>query len=194
LLVSPAESSLNIVADQDFVLTLPKAAAVPATALWDPAFSTDFTRGNIGNTSDAHQIASADRRERWSTIFSSNEPIIGNRGPKVDSVDEVKDADGKLALAPDFANELSQTYDMFGEGKSWKGNIAFNDNHIEFLSDVTHTNVEYEIDKPLGAEGASRSLDVLFYDEPDAKRQQNAYLAIFTKAGPGTKNYRAIWD
>ncbi len=194
ILVSPAEASLSILADQDYELTNPKAAATPATALWDPAFSADFTRGNIGNTSYAHQIPASERRERWSATLQSDEPIVSTRGPRVESVDEVRDAEGKVSVVPELANDVSQTFDMFGEGKSWKGNVAFNDNHVEFLTELTHKDVQYDIDKPLGEQGPRRALDVIFFDENDAKNRQNAYLGIFTKAGERTKGYRAIWD
>jgi hypothetical protein len=194
ILVSPAETSLNIAVDQDYELTNPKAAATPATALWDPAFSADFTRGNVGNTSYAHQIPASERRERWSNTFQADEPILGNRGPKVESVDEVRDAEGNVTVVPELANELSQTFDLFGDSKSWKGNIAFNDNHVEFLAELMHKDVMYDIDKPLGEPGQRRVADVIFFDESDAKNRQNAYLGIFTKAGERTKAYRAIWD
>jgi hypothetical protein len=194
ILVSPAEASLSISADQDYQLTNPQTAATPATALWDPAFSVDFTRGNVGNTSYAHQIPASERRERWSNTFNATEPIVSTRGPRVESVDEVRDAEGKVSVVPELANDVSQSFDMFGEGKTWKGNVAFNDNHVEFLTELTHKDVQYEIDKPLGEPGPRRAMDVIFFDENDAKARQNAYLGIFTKAGERTKGYRAIWD
>ncbi len=193
LLVSPADQNDKIEIDKDYQLVDPKAAADPKQALWDPAFSADFTNGNTGNTSYAHQIPASERRARWSSTLSATEAILGTRGPKIDSIDEVLNDAGELTLKAD-ADSSSQTYDMFGDGKTWKGNIAFNDNHVEFLDTVFPKQCEYQLNKPMGEPGPTKSQDALFYDEPDAKNQENAYLSIFTKAGATTKSYRAIWD
>lgn len=193
LLVSPAEQNHNIVIDTDYQLVDPKSAVDPKQALWDPAFSADFTSVNGGNTSYAHHIPASERRARWATTFNASEPTLGTRGPKIDSIDEVKNDAGELVLKAD-ADKESLSYHLFGEGQSWKGNIAFNDNHVEFLDTVLPRQCEYQLNKAMGEPGPTKSQDALFYDEPDAKNQENAYLSIFTKAGKTTKSYRAIWD
>lgn len=193
LLVSPAEQNRNIVIDDNYQLVDPAAAADPKQALWDPAFSADFTSDKNGNTSYAHQIPASERRTRWATTFVSSEAILGDRGPKIDSIEEVKNDDGELVLKADADNN-SLSYHLFGDGKMWRGNIAFNDNHIEFIDTVFPEQCEYQLNKPMGEPGPTKSKDALFYDEPDAKNQENAFLSIFTKAGKTTKSYRAIWD
>lgn len=193
ILVSPAETNNNIVIDSDYDLGVPKSAADPYSACWDPAFSADFTSAKNGNTSYAHQIPASERRTRWATTLNASEAILGDRGPKIESIDEVKDENGDLVLKADADNN-SLSYHLFGEGASWKGNIAFNDNHVEFLDTVFPDPCEYQINKPMGEPGPTKSKDALFYDEPDAKNQENTYLSIFTKAGKTTKSYRAIWD
>lgn len=193
ILVSPAEVNRNIVIDSDYDMGTPKTAARPECADWDPAFSADFTNGNTGNTSYAHHIPASERRARWTTTFKASEPTVGTRGPKIDSIDEVKNDAGELVLKAD-ADKDSLSHHLFGDGQTWKGNIAFNDNHVEFLDTVLPKQCEYQLNKAMGEPGPTKSQDALFYDEPDAKNQENAYLSIFTKAGKTTKSYRAIWD
>ena len=59
--VSPAESNGNIVMDPDYYYTEPKTAANPKLALWDPAFSADFTSVGGSNFSYAHLLPSGPR-------------------------------------------------------------------------------------------------------------------------------------
>lgn len=198
LLVSPAEVSANIRVYDNYEFVNPKASQVGAQALWDPGFSVDFTDGKIGSLSYAHQIPAAERRARWSNTFSATEPIIGTRGPQVAAV---RDAGNTIPAdsIPIYATKSSLTLKIMGKPDTWEGNIAYNDGHVNFETTVAPKELQYTTLTPNAADPINpyiqgRAHDVLFFDEPDAAKKENAYLGIFTHAGPSTKYFRAIWD
>ncbi|MCC6678003.1 MAG: hypothetical protein IT436_12740 [Phycisphaerales bacterium] len=198
LLISPAESSANIRIYQNYEFNNPAKAQVPAQALWDPAFSVDFTDGQTGYLSYAHQIPATERLARWASTFSATEPIIGNRGPEVAAV---RDAGVTIPRdsVPICATKKSMTFRIHGGPDTWEGNIAYNDNHVNFETSLTPADVQYTTLTFNPADGnnqwvQARARDVIFFDEPDALKRENAYLGIFTHAGESTKNFRAIWD
>lgn len=188
LLVSPADLSADIRVYENYEYTNPKAAQVGAQALWDPAFSVDFTDKQMGHLSYAHQIPAGERRARWSNTFNATEPILGNRGPRVAAVRDTG-VEMPPGVAPIYAAKSSLTFKIHGNPDTWEGNIAYNDNHVNFETSVAG-DVRYRTtSNELPVRG-----DVLFFDEPDALKNDNAFLSIFTTAGPSTKYFRAIWD
>ncbi|HYE62654.1 MAG TPA: prepilin-type N-terminal cleavage/methylation domain-containing protein [Phycisphaerales bacterium] len=186
LCVSPAESNDKIKADEDYEYASPRRAVKPEAALWDPAFSADFSDGNTGNFSYAHLMPSKSRLEQWGNTFKATEPAIGNRGPKVVAVTYQGEAD-KLRAVPEV-NGKSKTYAIHGPADSWEGNIAFNDNHVEYMSEMTHPKRTFKDAKEIARP------DVLFFNEDNDPSDSNTILGIFTHAGPSTKNFKAIWD
>lgn len=198
LLISPAESSANIRVYQTYEFVNPAKAAVPAQALWDPAFSVDFTDGQTGHLSYAHQIPASERRMRWSSTFSATEPVLGSRGPEVAAVREAGTTIPADSI-PIYATKSSMTLKIHGKPDVWEGNISYNDNHVNFETSLTPPDVHYTAltFNPADANNQwvqTRARDVIFFDEPDALKHENAYLGIFTHAGPASKNFRAIWD
>lgn len=192
LLVSPLENNVNIKVDNNYQNNLPTAAVKPADALWNPGFSVDFTGGKTGHASYAHLQPAGDRLKRWGNTFKDDEAIISTRGPEVTGVQYL---DGDLAQ-PAFANADSNTFKMFPANSpgAWAGNVAFNDNHVEFISD------HFKPGRPLktalrftDADGKALP-DVTFYDEPTDPSAVNTYMGIFTAAGEKPAEFKAIWD
>lgn len=183
--ISYAESHTDAIEqDQDYELDNPKTAVDPTNALWDPAFSADFTGGEIGNTSYAHLLPAGPRRTLWRDTFSTTQPIIGNRGPEIASYSRGK----KGRFTPVYSDPYTYTFLIHGARKSWEGNIAYNDGHVSFETRVDPEGVEYRTaDK-------RRMPDCLFYDETDDANGTNAFLGIFTTAGEAKIDFRAIWD
>lgn len=63
LMVSPAEANERISPFTNSQFSNPPKAVDPVKALWDPAFSVDFTKGQ-GGTSYAHTMPTANRLPR----------------------------------------------------------------------------------------------------------------------------------
>jgi prepilin-type N-terminal cleavage/methylation domain-containing protein/prepilin-type processing-associated H-X9-DG protein len=185
LAISPAESNTaGIAQDDDYMFDLPKAAVSPANALWDPAFSADFTGGHIGNTSYAHVMPGGTRASLWRDTFTTTEPVVGNRGPEVSSL--ARDAAGNAV--PTFVLANSNTFLIHGTRNAWEGNIAYNDGHVSFETRLDPTGTTYK-----DAAGKSWT-DCLFYDEPDDPAGTNAFMSIWTKAGSTNAAFKGIWD
>lgn len=200
-LVSPMEMNPNIVAYNAYERTAPRKAAVPEKALWDPAFSADFTGDKKGGVSYAHQEPNDKRLPRWSNTFSSSEIAVGTRGPEIEGIDRPTPG----TIAPRFANpptddgKGTRTCAFYGQGKAYTGNFSYNDNSVRLLRpglahgeplptlDGTHDFPTITVD------GQARA-DIPFYDEPDDMTQTNTFLGIFIEAGATKKQFKAIWD
>lgn len=192
LLISPLENNVNVKADKNYEYSNPTSAVKPADAMWNPGFSVDFTGGKTGRGSYAHLQPAGDRLNRWSNTFKADEAIISTRGPEVTGVQYL---DGDL-VQPVFAKADSNTFKMFPVQSpgAWAGNVAFNDNHVEFISD------HFKPGRPLKTalrftDNDGKALpDVSFYDEPTDPSAVNTYLGIFTAAGEKPAAFKAIWD
>jgi prepilin-type processing-associated H-X9-DG protein len=198
--VSPAEVSRRIKADEDYMFTSPATAAKPASALWDPAFSADFTRREPGgNVSYAHLQPSGTektgRRTKWGDTFSTTEAVVGNRAPAIREVKVGEDGAYEAVLK----GEKSKTFRIHGDPKTWEGNVAFNDGHVEFVTSLSPQKppaswVTYMAKDEKGAERGKSRLDCWYYDEPDDQDGANLYLGIWTKAGERASEFKGIWD
>lgn len=182
LLVSPAELG-NVEKYEGYELVAPRAAASPASALWDPAFRADFTGDQPGGVSYAHQIPHPLDTKRWGTAWDAGYASISNRGPLVTGVSYQR---GGAVDAIEF-DEDSLTLLFHGERRSWQGNVGFNDNHVQMLDGFAPGELTYP------TESGARRGDVLFYDEPDSMMDNN-FLALFTKAGDRRSDFKPIWD
>lgn len=191
ILFSPAEANANIEIDQDYQFSDPKAAAMPAKALWDPALSADFTGGKKGNISYAHQQPAGPRKPMWSNTFSTSEACVANRGPEIASV--TAGADGAQTAKMKDPNSL--TLLIHGPRDSWEGNVSYNDGHVNFETVLVPAKPGANKDWPtyVGKEGKSL-YDCLLFDEADAAEGKNQFLGIFTKAGEKVSDFKAIWD
>ncbi len=184
---NPAETSGKIQIDTDYEFDMPKAAVDPAKALWDPAFAADFTGPGGSNVSYAHARAIApaeDRPSVWHNTFSATQAVFGDRGPEVSSV-TVDRTRGRSV--PTYVNADSNTFAIHGGRRTWEGNIAYNDGHVNFEMSTSPDGLTYD-------GRAAKTPDNLFFDEPDDAGGINAFLGVFIKAGPEKQDFRAIWD
>jgi hypothetical protein len=185
LCVSPAESNSMIRQMETYEYSNPKLAVNPGKALWDPAFSADFTR-RTGNVSYAHLLPAGARLQDWSNTNAADQAVLGNRGPQIASA--ARDATG--GLSPVMANKASNTLLIHGARETWEGNIAYNDNHVIF-----ETTTMAPLAKAFATTSApSTWADCFFFSEPDELSGRNAYLGIFTTAGETEGQFTSIWD
>lgn len=194
MLYSPAEVSRNIVLAKNYEYANPKAALNPASALWDPAFSVDFTAGK-GHASYAHLQPAGDRLKRWAATFNADEPVLTLRGPEVAKVDRGAATPAGIPVTPTLANRDSNTLKIFGEGKAWAGNVAMADNSVHFIT-------RYAVGEALTPERSpvyttkddTKVVDLWNHDEQDDPASTNNMLGIFTTAGEKPADYKVIWD
>jgi type II secretory pathway pseudopilin PulG len=191
LCVSPAEANGNIkVMDgyggsPAYSYSNPKAAVNPGKALWDPAFSTDFTGGKTGYFSYGHMLPAGTRREKdWTNNFDAARAAIGNRGPEMAGVGTKEDPHAKLRVV----NPNTNTFLIHGGRTTWEGNIAYNDNHINFETRLDPESTPYK-----DAKGKAW-FDCLFFDEADDPSGRNNFLGNFVKAGSSVEEFKSIWD
>lgn len=180
LCVSPAEQNPNIVQFTTYAQSMPEKAAKPEQALWDPAFSADFTEGKTGNFSYAQSYFMGTRRAMWSDTFEATQAAIGNRGPLVKGLDSSRE--------PILDNPTSTTLLIHGGRKTWEGNIAYNDNHVNFETKMSPDSTPYA-----RKEGGSVP-DCLFFDEPDDVSGMDNLLTIITRNGAKDEDIKTIWD
>ena len=93
------------------------ARNVPEDTYWDDNFQVDLSDGGAGcNVSYASIPLIGERmNKQWSNQGSSDFAVMANRGPMFGSLDN-----------------WSITYDIFGGGRSWAGNVCWNDNHMTY--------------------------------------------------------------
>lgn len=110
ILISTFERNPAVVQDKDYDYN----AYDPANDVyWDPNFVADLETGS--NVSYAHVPLVGDRLVlQWRNTSGANVAVVGNRGP----------ADGVAS---------ADSYSCWKDG-SWRGNLVFNDNHLETLS------------------------------------------------------------
>lgn len=187
--VSPAEVNASIRVMEGYEFHDPKKAVRPGEALWDPAFSADFVNG-VGNLSYAHRLPSGPRLKEWGNTFNENLPVVGNRGPEIKSAAKGKAPNVTYTLV----NPKSNTLLIHGSRTKWEGNLGYNDNHTSY--EVGPSGLEFAGGKRLTYIDAAGTAwdDNLFYDEPDDPTGANAFLGIFTKAGPAPSDFVSIWD
>ncbi|MCC6322646.1 MAG: hypothetical protein IT438_14550 [Phycisphaerales bacterium] len=204
LCVSPAESNKRIKKMEDYQFTNPAKAAKPADALWDPGFSADFTKRTGGNVSYAHLQPSVNRRKMWADTFSATEAILGNRAPHIDGVSS--DDQGNYTVR--IPGEKSNTYRIHGDPKTWEGNIAFNDGHVNFETSLAPRKpvaaeegvpasswATYAAKDPTAPGKSVGRLDCWFYDEPDDSGDgANIFLGMWVQAGEKAAAFKGIWD
>lgn len=181
--VSPAESNEAIRIFDKYQYADPAGAADPKKALWDPGFRADFTSGE-GNFSYAHAVLWGERKAGWRQSFDAGRPVLGNRGPQIAGVAKKKAPEVK----PTLVNPTSKTLLIHGPRTTWEGNIAYDDNHVNFETSLSPESVLYK-----DAE-KKEWRDTLFFDEPDDPTGLNAMLGIVVKSGKAREDWKLIWD
>jgi prepilin-type N-terminal cleavage/methylation domain-containing protein len=142
LCVSPAESNGSIKVMSGYSYSTPQNTVTSAQALWDPNFACTPNDGGVattgsGNFSYGLMPPAGNRKPKWTNTFQSTEAIVGNRGPSYT-------ANGSGATLTWVLNSVvstgntnpvgvgSNTLLIHGGRTTWEGNIAYNDNHIQF--------------------------------------------------------------
>lgn len=137
LAVSPNEVG-NVEVMANFNSAAPQSAMRPRDAFWDPAFrgtpldewggKVPGAVGDASHNSYAQMAYHGAREAVWSNTFSSAEACWGNRGPAY-----TLDRGVWTPLAGSPFGDGSTTLRIHGAPETWEGNIAFNDQHVEFL-------------------------------------------------------------
>lgn len=191
IFVSPVEKNPNIKVYEKYEFDQPRKAAKPAMAIWDPAFSVDFTDGRTGAASYAHLQPSGGRAKNWGNTSNASCTLLGMRGPEVSKVTQHEDG----SVTPVFANSKSMTFGAFDDDASWSGNMAFNDNHVSFLERTLAPGKRIVRDGATYTDNDGKKWpDLWNYDEPDDPKSVNNFLGIFTRAGGKPADFKAIWD
>lgn len=191
LCISPAEASANIKECRTYILDRPVKAKNQDKALWDPAFSADFTGAKTGNVSYAHLQPAGKRLDVWKDTFVSTEATVANRGPEIASIDT--DADGVQTAKTKL--DKSITYLIHGEKDKWEGNVGYNDGHVQFEATLVGTPKDDKKYPKYKNTDGKIVRDCLFFDEAnDELPSKNLFLGIFTKSGKNVVDWTAIWD
>jgi prepilin-type N-terminal cleavage/methylation domain-containing protein len=154
LCVSPAEVNGDIKAYDKYEYSEPVGAVCTdkKLALWDPRFralpqdaaiaggTPPQAQTDAGGLSYAYQCPVGGRRSKWSNTFQSTEAILGNRGPAYNANGSPPNLTWVLeptatidtASYQNRAGINSNTLLIHGGRTTWEGNIAFNDNHVNF--------------------------------------------------------------
>lgn len=186
-----------------------------AAALWDPAFRgtpIDTTRTRAGGTTSTdpghNSYASlvwllGNRSSKWSNTFNATEAVFGNRGAEWDagtqgassttnttSDDQVAGTANAITnwvLSNGNRGTQSNTLGIHGGRTTWEGNIAYNDNHVNFESRPDPSEITYTRGSVTSGSAQRVFPDNFFIDETDegsspTVARTNAYLRpiVFT--------------
>jgi prepilin-type N-terminal cleavage/methylation domain-containing protein len=179
IFINPAESSGMVKIWENYNYDTPTGVAIQAQASqahWDPKFrATPFDLAVTGDnarlesgSSYAHLPPFGQRRAKWGNTFVATEPTVGNRGPCFTPLVQGTTINWQLLATPPEAGVRSNTLLIHGSRTQWNGNIAFNDNHVEFLTkpdpeNITHTFMSL-------APGQRTHPDNIFINENDLTR------------------------
>lgn len=170
--------------------------------------TTDVT----GNNSYAITPYFGGRRSRWNSTLQSTEAVLGNRGPSYTLSTPADTGTFSLisnATAPtpwvagsmgsNAPGSQSVTLQIHGGRTSWEGNIAYNDNHVNFETRPDPENLNFNFS---GLTPAQRSKpDNIHASERDDQRTlapEVAGMAVngtLTDTNPmrWTNNYLRLW-
>jgi prepilin-type N-terminal cleavage/methylation domain-containing protein len=173
---NPAEASGSVKASDVYEFDSPVGAQTPAQALWDPKWRgtavDSAVNGDGGrtesNNSYAHTPPFGNRRPKWSNTFVSTETTVGDRGPCFTLSGTGTTATWNLLGPNSPFGDQSITLLIHGSRVKWEGNIAFNDNHVDFLTRADPDNVTFSF---TGQPAGQRTLpDNIFINENDGSR------------------------
>ena len=161
-----------------------------------------------GNNSYAMMPLFGSRRAKWTNTFQANEAIIGNRGPAytvtIQNNNPISALVADTSTTQGFVNATpkgtsSATLAIHGGRTTWEGNIAYNDNHVNFETRPDPENNPFNF---TGLAAGQRSKpDNLFVSERDdlvvtqATNIGNVTVADTTDTNPlkFQNNYLRTW-
>jgi len=200
LCVSPAESNGQIKTFGNYAYSAPLNTVTSAQALWDPNFSATpndagASTNSTGSFSYAMMPPIGNRRPKWSNDFQATEAIIGNRGPCFTGggataiwtldpgTNSNNDGSGRVGIS-------SNTLLIHGGRTTWEGNIAYNDNHINFETRADPESTPYTFNGL--PQGQRSQFDNIFVNENDQNRNYDVDSCTGTAAN-NANNYLRIW-
>jgi prepilin-type N-terminal cleavage/methylation domain-containing protein len=150
-------------------------AAAPSTTAAGNAQSTPG-----GNFSYAiNPFPMSGRRAKWSNSFQATEAVIGNRGPAYTNSGTGSTLTWQLrsdASGTVFSNgatplgAASYTLLIHGGRSTWEGNVAYNDNHVNFETKPDPDATPFNFSGLTGANVNKTQPDNLFVNENDSNR------------------------
>lgn len=174
LAVSPSEVG-NVQVMANFNSAAPPTAVRPRDAFWDPAFrgtaldewggKVPGAAGDASHNSYAQMAYHGTREVMWSNTFSAREACWGNRGPAY-----TLDQGTWTPLADNPFGDGSTTNRIHGAPETWEGNVAFNDQHVEFLTRPDPQQLTWAF-PGLEDQMNRRQPDNLFHSETDHDRR-----------------------
>jgi prepilin-type N-terminal cleavage/methylation domain-containing protein len=214
LCISPAESNGAFKVMADYTYSSPQQATVDAQALWDPKFvvtPNDASSGGEqqtgavlqqGNFSYAIMPPVGNRKPKWSNTFSATEAIVGNRGPAYTSTGTAQNLVWVINSTTNSTpgqqpvGVASNTLLIHGARTTWEGNIAYNDNHVNFETRPDPEGTPFTFTQlPAGFQSQP---DNLFVNESDKTRTAPSGADTLNTsgtdaAGSMTNNYLRHW-
>ncbi len=204
LCVSPSETNAGIRIDNKFQFTAPAVANQPQW-LWDPYFAgvdtegPNFGTGNAigaggaqasavrttGGFSYATQFVFGKRgTQKWNNSFNSNDAIVANRGPVYQPTGSGINIQWTLVTGATGVN--SNTLLIHGGRSTWEGNVAYNDNSIQF---ETRPDPETKVFTFSNLTPNKTFPDNLFVNENDLTRVPETGTTL----GDNANNYLRYW-
>jgi prepilin-type N-terminal cleavage/methylation domain-containing protein len=172
IFINPAEASGLVKLYDSYEFDQPVGANTPAQATWDPKFRgtpidaavATTTATDPGNNSYGHTPPFGKRKARWSNSFAASEVVLGCRGPCYTLSGSGATRQWNLLSSSQYGDS-SITLLIHGSRVKWEGNEAFNDNHVEFLTQADPSNVTFTLGQ---AQGNVRTVpDNIFINEND---------------------------
>jgi len=214
LCVSPAEANGNIKAYDKYAYSEPQGAqgTDKKLALWDPAFKnvkaekktyapTDSgtSATTPGNFSYAFMPPVGNRRPKWSNTFQATEAVVGNRGPAYTAQGSAASITWALVpagTASEGTTEIgigSNTLLIHGGRTTWEGNIAYNDNHINFETRPDPESTPFTFTTL--PSGQRTQFDNIFVNEKDTDRSKDTETLNSTTGTNAnwTNNFLRVW-
>lgn len=214
LTVSPAEANGTVKIFSKYAYSEPSGAigTDKKQALWDPAFrATNLAEGpavagedaSSGNLSYAMMPPIGNRKVKWSNTFNATEAILGNRGPSFTSNGTGSGLTWSLLTTAVTVNGFtntqvgigSNTLLIHGGRTSWEGNIAYNDNHVNFETRADPESTPYTF-SGITAAGQKTQLDNLFVNEKSDRTVESELLdasSASATSGAQDNNFLRLW-
>ncbi len=178
--VCPQEANRNIKEDFDFDYG-DADSSLDLTMNWDPNFDCEITGkgGRESNVSYANLAPTGDRfKNEWQDTLNSSFAVLSDRGPR----------DG-------ISDPASTSYNVHGSQTAWSGNVVYNDNHVEGMSE--NRNADTAPFAPtviwfLNASGKGLP-DNLFFED-DTTNHADIWLSIFVRSTVDPSAYFPLWD
>lgn len=213
LCVSPSETNSGIRIDSKYQFTSPTPTGQPQW-LWDPYFkgvqeevsaapniavpvaasSRDVGgQPGAGGFSYATQVIFGNRgTQKWNNSFSSNDAMVANRGPVYTFANNAWSLLSTATQTPATGyGTQSNTLLIHGGKSTWEGNVAYNDNSIQFETRPDPETKVFTFSTPTGRTPATTKTfpDNLFANENDVTSQPETG----TNYGNNANNYLRYW-